>query len=85
MQASCFCLESLRLLTGLLSSQGFELTLSGDHSLSSRPMKRVIDPVIQMGANIEVSSEVVKIEKIDLPEEKFSMTPPEGYTKMEGM
>lgn len=44
---------SMRLLTGLLSAQGFDLTLSGDHSLSSRPMKRVIDPVIQMGAVIE--------------------------------
>lgn len=43
---------SMRLLTGLLSSQGFDVTLSGDHSLSSRPMKRVTDPVIQMGANI---------------------------------
>lgn len=44
---------SMRLLTGLLSAQGFDLTLSGDHSLSSRPMKRVTDPVIQMGAEIE--------------------------------
>jgi len=44
---------SMRLLTGLLSSQGFDLSLAGDHSLSSRPMKRVTDPVIQMGATIE--------------------------------
>lgn len=44
---------SMRLLTGLLSAQGFDLTLTGDHSLSSRPMKRVTDPVIQMGAKIE--------------------------------
>ena len=44
---------SMRLLTGLLSAQGFDITLAGDHSLSSRPMKRVTDPVIQMGANIE--------------------------------
>ncbi|MCW8932251.1 MAG: 3-phosphoshikimate 1-carboxyvinyltransferase [Gammaproteobacteria bacterium] len=43
---------SMRLLTGLLSAQGFNLTLTGDHSLSTRPMKRVTDPVIQMGANI---------------------------------
>jgi len=47
---------SMRLLTGLLSSQGFDVTLNGDHSLSSRPMKRVTDPVIQMGANIETTS-----------------------------
>ena len=44
---------SMRLLTGLLASQGFNITLTGDHSLSSRPMKRVTDPVKQMGAVIE--------------------------------
>lgn len=44
---------SMRLLTGLLSAQGFDITLAGDSSLSSRPMKRVTDPVIQMGADIE--------------------------------
>ncbi len=43
---------SMRLLTGLLAAQGFDVTLAGDHSLSSRPMKRVTDPVIQMGASI---------------------------------
>ncbi len=47
---------SMRLLTGLLSAQGFDITLAGDHSLSSRPMKRVIDPVIQMGADIKSSA-----------------------------
>ena len=46
---------SMRLLTGLLSSQGFDLTLTGDHSLSSRPMKRVTDPVTQMGAIIDTT------------------------------
>jgi len=44
---------SMRLLTGLLAAQGFDITLSGDHSLSSRPMKRVTEPVMQMGAHIE--------------------------------
>lgn len=46
---------SMRLLTGLLSSQGFDITLTGDHSLSSRPMKRVTEPVTQMGAVIETT------------------------------
>lgn len=46
---------SMRLLTGLLASQGFNITLTGDHSLSSRPMKRVTDPVKQMGAVIETT------------------------------
>jgi len=48
---------SMRLLTGLLAAQGFTITLSGDHSLSSRPMKRVIEPIIQMGADIESDSD----------------------------
>lgn len=44
---------SMRLLTGLLAGQGMDLTLTGDSSLSSRPMRRVMDPLIQMGASIE--------------------------------
>lgn len=39
----------------------------------------------QMGSNIEVSSEVTKIDKEKVADQKFSLTPPEGYTKMEGM
>ena len=35
---------SARLLTGLLASQPFETILEGDHSLSSRPMSRIMDP-----------------------------------------
>lgn len=47
---------SMRLLTGLLSAQGFDVTLTGDHSLSTRPMKRVTDPVLLMGADIETNN-----------------------------
>lgn len=36
----------------------------------------------QMGANMEVTSEVTKIEKQSVADSKFSMTPPEGYTEM---
>lgn len=39
----------------------------------------------QMGSTIDITSEVVKIDKVSVPDEKFDMTPPEGYTKMEGM
>ena len=35
---------SMRLLSGLLAGQGFEVTLTGDSSLSGRPMRRVTDP-----------------------------------------
>jgi 3-phosphoshikimate 1-carboxyvinyltransferase len=41
-----------RLLAGLLSSQKFESVITGDPSLSRRPMKRVIEPLRQMGADI---------------------------------
>ena len=44
---------SIRLLSGLLAGQRFASTLTGDTSLSGRPMKRVTDPLAQMGAVIE--------------------------------
>ena len=43
----------MRLLAGLLAGQSFDTTLIGDESLSKRPMRRVIDPLAQMGAKIE--------------------------------
>ncbi len=44
---------SARLLAGLLSSQKFTTVLTGDKSLSSRPMKRITDPLSKMKAKIE--------------------------------
>ncbi len=46
---------SMRLLAGLLAGQGLELTLTGDASLSSRPMRRVTDPLALMGAKVETT------------------------------
>ncbi|MGN6226401.1 MAG: 3-phosphoshikimate 1-carboxyvinyltransferase [Dyella sp.] len=43
----------MRLLTGLLAGQAFDSMLIGDESLSKRPMRRVTDPLAQMGARIE--------------------------------
>lgn len=43
---------SMRLLLGILAGQSFEATLTGDPSLSTRPMKRVTDPLRKMGAQI---------------------------------
>ncbi len=43
---------SMRLLSGLLAGQRFTTTLIGDSSLSSRPMRRVTDPLRSMGALI---------------------------------
>ena len=44
---------AMRLMTGLLVGQDFESTLTGDASLTGRPMQRVISPLSAMGANIE--------------------------------
>lgn len=41
-----------RLISGILSGQDFDVTLSGDESLNSRPMKRIMTPLNAMGANI---------------------------------
>jgi 3-phosphoshikimate 1-carboxyvinyltransferase len=41
-----------RLITGILSMQKFESVITGDRSLSSRPMKRILVPLSSMGARI---------------------------------
>lgn len=43
---------TIRLLTGLLGGQSFYSVLSGDDSIRRRPMKRVIEPLRLMGADI---------------------------------
>ena len=44
---------TMRLVSGILAGQSFDSTLIGDESLSKRPMKRVIEPLCQMGAEIQ--------------------------------
>ena len=46
---------SMRLLSGLLAGQNFDVELTGDESLSGRPMARVADPLAEMGAVIETA------------------------------
>ena len=41
-----------RLLSGILAGQKFTSTIVGDESLSLRPMKRIIEPLRQMGVNV---------------------------------
>lgn len=43
---------TMRLVAGILARQNFNSTLIGDESLSQRPMKRIIEPLTQMGAII---------------------------------
>jgi 3-phosphoshikimate 1-carboxyvinyltransferase len=46
---------SMRLLSGLLAGQSFNSVLTGDKSLSGRPMKRVTQPLSAMGAEIKTT------------------------------
>ncbi len=43
---------TMRLMSGILASRNFDSVLMGDESLSKRPMKRVIEPLSLMGAEI---------------------------------
>ena len=67
-----------RLLAGILVAQNFESIITGDASLSSRPMKRVIEPLTEMGAKIKAnkggklplyisSAEILKSIRYELP------------------
>lgn len=48
---------TMRLLSGILAGQRFDSVLVGDSSLSKRPMKRIIEPLRLMGANISGSAD----------------------------
>ena len=45
--------STMRMLAGVLAGQAFVSSLTGDHSLRRRPMRRVIEPLRQMGAEIK--------------------------------
>lgn len=47
---------TVRLMSGILSGQSFSSVITGDASIQKRPMKRIIDPLRQMGASIEAYS-----------------------------
>jgi len=47
----------MRLLAGLCSGSPIQVTLTGDESLESRPMKRIKEPLELMGAKVELSKE----------------------------
>ena len=48
---------SMRLLAGLLAGQAFDTCLTGDASLSKRPMARVTKPLAEMGARVETAAD----------------------------
>jgi 3-phosphoshikimate 1-carboxyvinyltransferase len=45
----------MRLLSGIAAGQNGEFTLIGDESLSTRPMKRIAEPLGRMGAEVETT------------------------------
>ncbi|MBR3605493.1 MAG: 3-phosphoshikimate 1-carboxyvinyltransferase [Candidatus Gastranaerophilales bacterium] len=51
-----------RLLSGFFAWQNFDVKLTGDESLSKRPMKRIIEPLNQMGANISSNENKLPLE-----------------------
>ena len=42
-----------RIMSGILAPQPFSCVISGDESISARPMRRIMQPLSQMGAHIE--------------------------------
>jgi len=48
---------TMRLISGVLAGQTFDTVLTGDESLSRRPMKRIVDPLSMMGAGIKAAGE----------------------------
>ena len=48
---------TIRLISGILSAQPFDCTLNGDASIQKRPMKRIINPLSEMGAEIESTND----------------------------
>ena len=47
---------TIRLLSGLLAAQNFTVKIDGDESLRTRPMRRIIEPLELMGAQVDSES-----------------------------
>lgn len=48
---------SMRLLSGIFAAQAFDTVMTGDASLTKRPMERVAKPLRQMGAEVQTTGE----------------------------
>lgn len=64
---------TMRLLSGIIGGAGITATLIGDDSLSSRTMKRIIDPLRSMGITIRARDD--KYAPIQISREYSSLTP----------
>jgi 3-phosphoshikimate 1-carboxyvinyltransferase len=47
--------STMRMLSGILAAQPFTTKISGDESLVKRPMRRILTPLLQMGAEIQAA------------------------------
>ena len=75
---------TIRMLAGILAGQEFRSTLEGDASLRSRPMRRVMDPLKQMGARIharEGGFAPLKIEGTHLTSIDYKLPVPSAQVK----
>jgi 3-phosphoshikimate 1-carboxyvinyltransferase len=45
--------STIRMLSGILAGQNFTTEITGDESVQRRPMKRIIDPLVSMGARVD--------------------------------
>ena len=65
---------TIRLLSGILAGQKFATVISGDKYLVRRPMKRIIDPLTEMGANIVGTDKFTAPLKVFPPEKLHGIT-----------
>jgi 3-phosphoshikimate 1-carboxyvinyltransferase len=75
---------TMRMLAGILAGQKFPSTLDGDASLRRRPMRRVMDPLAQMGARIQAREggfAPLKIEGAALSPIDYSLPVPSAQVK----
>lgn len=52
---------TIRIISGILSAQNFSCEITGDSSIIKRPMKRIIEPLSLMGANIESNNNLAPL------------------------
>ena len=64
---------TIRLLSGILAGQNFESRLEGDISLSKRPMRRIIEPLQAMGADISAVNNDYKAPLIIKPSKLYGI------------
>jgi 3-phosphoshikimate 1-carboxyvinyltransferase len=66
---------TMRMLAGILAGQPFTSTIVGDESLSRRPMKRVMEPLALMGAQIRATDGHAPLEITGTPLRGIAFTP----------